>query len=679
MLDSVYRYLKKEAMSLLFLLPALPATAQERAADKEESAGWESYIDEVTAGEDITEGEDAGMHDALSYIAEHPININTATREELGQLPFLSDSQIEDICAYVGRYGPMRTMAETAMIGSLDKARRRLLTSFTYAGEGRGSRQPAVKDMLRHGRHRFTAAAKVPFYERKGDINGYLGYRYKHWIRYDFSYGDRLSFGLVGAQDAGEPFFSGRNRAGYDYYSYYLVLRKMGRLETLALGKYRLAYGMGLVLNTGFSPGKTAALANSGRTASPIRPHSSRSEDGYFNGAAATVRLSRRMKASAFISYRPLDATLNADGTARTIVKTGYHRRPEEMEKKGNTHATAAGGSLRYAGGGLHAGITAVYTHLDRDLRPDTKSLFRRYYAAGNGFMNVGADYGYTSHRLSLSGETAMDGSGAVATANSISLNATDNLRLTALQRFYSYRYTALYASGFSDGGSVNNESGVYLGAAWTPARGLSISAYTDLAYSAWPKYRRSQSSYSADNMLAAAYTAGPWTLAGRYRFRMRQQDNDSKTALTWRNEQRARISAAYDSPTGRWGCRTQADMAVTAQDTRSGGWMAAQRIYYKGAAAGIDMEAAFFDTDDYDSRMYICERSMQYTFAFPSFYGRGFHGSLSARADLGSHLTLRARVAMTSYADRDTIGSGYQTIYGRTMTDLDVQVQIKL
>ncbi len=671
MFESVYRYLKKEAMSLLFLLPAAPATAQE-------SAEWESYIGKVTAEEDLAEGEDAAMHDALSYIAEHPININTATHDDLAQLPFLSDRQIEDICGYIWSHGPMRTENETAMIGSLDDDERKLLGCLTYAGDSQGRRRPTIKEMLGNGRHTLTATGRVPFYERKGDANGYLGYKYKHWIKYDFSYDDRLSFGFTGAQDAGEPFFSDRNKAGYDYYSYYLVLRKMGRLETLALGKYRLAYGMGLVLNTGFSPGKTAALANSGRAAGSIRPHSSRSADGYFNGAAAAVRLSRRITASAFVSYRPLDATLNDDGTARTIVKTGYHRRPQEMAKKGNTHATAAGGSLRYSGGGLHGGITAVYTHFDRDLRPDTRSLFRRYYAAGNDFANIGADYGYTGHRLSLNGETAIDRSGAVATVNSISLNATDDLRLTALQRFYSYRYTALYASSFSDGGRVSNESGIYLGAAWRPTRGLNISAYTDISYSPWPKYGVSASSHSTDNMLAASYATGPWTLACRYRIRLRQRDNDGKTALTWRNEQRARISAAYDSPTGKWGCRTQADMAVTSQDKTSAGWMAAQRIYYKWPAIAIDMEAAAFDTDDYDSRMYICERGMQYTFSFPSFYGRGFHGSLSARATLGRSLTLRARLAITHYTDRDTIGSGYQMIDGRTVTDLDLQAQVR-
>lgn len=50
---------------------------------------------------------------------------------------------------------------------------------------------------------------KVPFYERKGDASGtdgYLGYPYKHGLRYLFRYGNSVKLGFVASQDAGEPF-----------------------------------------------------------------------------------------------------------------------------------------------------------------------------------------------------------------------------------------------------------------------------------------------------------------------------------------------------------------------------------------------------------------------------------------------------------------------------------------
>lgn len=55
-----------------------------------------------------------------------------------------------------------------------------------------------------------VAAVKVPLYERKGDKDGYWGYPYKHWLRYQFHYSDYVKMGFVASQDGGEPFFGGK-------------------------------------------------------------------------------------------------------------------------------------------------------------------------------------------------------------------------------------------------------------------------------------------------------------------------------------------------------------------------------------------------------------------------------------------------------------------------------------
>ena len=110
-----------------------------------------------------------------------------------------------------------------------------------------------------------------------------------------------------------------------------------------------------------------------------------------------------------------------------------------------------------------------------------------------------------------------------------------------ALQRFYSYRYTALYARSFSDGGNTQNESGLYLGLNWQPSPRLKVMAYTDYAYAPWAKYQVSLSSHAWDHMLQVSYHQKGWTLGGRYRLRRRQRDNEEQTALIPRNDTRLR------------------------------------------------------------------------------------------------------------------------------------------
>lgn len=77
-----------------------------------------------------------------------------------------------------------------------------------------------------------------------------------HSLKYDFRYGDYLQMGIVGEKDAGEPLFALQNKKGYDYYSFYCLLKTSGRLKSLALGNYKLSFGQGLVLSTDFRLGK---------------------------------------------------------------------------------------------------------------------------------------------------------------------------------------------------------------------------------------------------------------------------------------------------------------------------------------------------------------------------------------------------------------------------------------
>ena len=639
---------------------------------------WEQLLAEALTAEDMESGAWEDTYDMLCELEEQPLNLNTARREELEQLPFLSAQQVEDMMEYRDRYGIMRSMNELRMIRSMDYLQIALLPYFTYVDDQPQEEQfPSLDDIRKYARHEVMANVRVPFYRRKGDKDGYLGYPYRHWVRYQLSYRDNVKAGLIGSQDAGEPFFSGRNGAGYDFYSYYLQVKHLGRIENVVIGKYKASVGMGLVLNNGFGMGKLATLQQLGRNSGAIvRPHSSRSQTGFFQGAAATVRLSSRWQLTGMLSYRPIDATLNSDGTMRTILTDGYHRTTTEMEKKHNSHATDAGGHIAYRAGGLHAGATILYTHLDRRLTPDTKTLYRRYYAQGRDFVNLSADYGYLHPRFVFSGETAMNRDGALATINSLSVKAADRFNILLLQRFYSYRYTALYARSLSESGHVQNESAVYLGATWQPTPRLMLQAYTDYSHFAWARYQVSQPSDAWDNLLAATYNTGTWSLSGRYRLHLRQKDgDDAGKTLQRQTDHRSRLALGWQGSAV--GCTTQGDIVAT--DGHEWGYMVSEAVTSQWRLVKVSGSAGYFHTDSYDTRIYVYERTPLYNFSFPSFYGEGLRLMLMAQGNVNSRLTLTAKLGFTHYFDRSTIGSGMQEISGSSQTDLDVQLRWKM
>ena len=226
-----------------------------------------------------------------------------------------------------------------------------------------------------------------------------------------------------------------------------------------------------------------------------------------------------------------------------------------------------------------------------------------------------------------------------------------------------------------TEGGHVQNESGLYAGLTWQYSPHLRLQAYTDYAYFAWARYQVSQSSRAWDNLIAATYDTGNWTLTGRYRLHLRQRDDETKQTLVNLTEHRGRLSLTWQH--GTFSCTTQSDAVYTGQNDR--GYMVGEAANYKWRDLRLSLNGSYFHTDSYDSRIYAYERSPLYSFSFPSFYSEGMRLALMVQTVLMQRLTLTAKAGMTRYFDRSTIGSGLQQINSATQTDLDLQVRWKL
>ena len=236
----------------------------------------------------------------LSELRENPININTATKEQLERFPFLSDKLIENILYYLYKYGPLLSENELWMIEDINRQTIRCLQPFIcFKHTEKEEYKPTLKQVLKYGKQELSTRVDMPFYTKSGyklhtkeelkknPNKQYLGYGYYHSLRYSFHYRDKIYLGLTAEKDAGEPFFAGQNRKGYDFYLPYLFIRNMGRIKSLAIGNYRLSYGYGLVINTDFGMGKTATLSTLGNRNRGIRKHSSTDEYNYFQGASS--------------------------------------------------------------------------------------------------------------------------------------------------------------------------------------------------------------------------------------------------------------------------------------------------------------------------------------------------------------------------------------------------------
>lgn len=649
------------------------------------SPPWQQLLSDLSSSEDFEHVAWQDYEEDLEEMAQHPVNLNTATREELERMPFLTASQVEDILFYIYRYGQLKSMSELTLISSIGWYQRQLMSCFFYvADDGSKPDFPSLKNIAQYGKHEVMGMLKVPFYERKGDVSGtggYLGYPYKHGLRYQFRYGNSVKLGFVASQDAGEPFFGGRNTMGYDFYSFYLQVKNLGRWKNITLGRYRLNAGLGLILNNDFGFGKLSALTSLGRSSSCIiRGHSSRSSANYLQGAAATYTLLKGLELTGFLSYRQIDATLSADGGGiKTILKTGLHRTVNEIAKQKVASNTLVGGNISYRHQGWHIGGTAFYTSFSLPLTPNKSQLYKRFAPEGNAFWNASISYGYISHRLTLSGETATGDCGSIATLNAASYLCSDHFTLMALHRFYSARYYSLFSNSFSEGSDVQDENGVYLGFTWIPALHWSITAYSDFAYFAWPKYQTRESTQSWDNLLNILFQPSRvLTVGGRFRYK------DKAGTTTGRLRLYATISQK------RWSAKTSFDYTMSQAestmknegDELSKGYMVSEHIGWewkwkqlKGTLRGC---LGYFHTSDFASRIYAYEPGLLYQMSFGSYYGEGIRYALVARSEIGSHLLLIAKLGTTDYFDRSHISSGLQEISRSSQSDLEIQVKWK-
>ena len=647
--------------SLLSAQPLLPDTIST-------PSSWRHWLADLSEMEDFESTRWEDYEEDMEEMAQHPINLNTATREELSRFPFLSAQQVEDIQAYIYRYGGMKSLGELAMIPSISWQQRQLLGSFVYVSTENVSHFPMLQNIARYGKHELVGMVKIPFYDRKGDVNGYSGYKYKHGVRYQFRYGDYVKLGFLGAQDAGEPFGGGKNKLGYDFYSFYLQVRQLGRWKNITLGRYRLHEGLGLVLNNDFSFGKLSVLSSlAASSVTQIRVHSSRSSANYLQGAAATYSILRGLDLTAFFSYRQIDATLNDDGTIRTILKTGLHRTQSEIRRQDVASNTLVGGHINYRLGGWHVGATAFFTSFSRPLKPTKSQLYKRFAPEGDKFWNASIDYGYISHRWNIAGETATGDCGAIATLHSVSYLFSDKFSLLGLHRFYSARYYSLFSNAFAEGSDVQDENGVYLGFNWMPARRWSISAYSDFAHFAWPKYQTKTSTRSWDSQVNILYQPSRYyTLGARLRYKER--------AGTRTDRCRCYVSMLRKN----WNARTSLDYVMSQKEERSQGYMVSENLGYQWRWLRLAGSLGYFHTSDYESRIFVYEPGLLYQMSFGNYYGEGMRYALVARSEISSHLLLIAKLGVTDYFDRDHISSGYQEIASSSQTDLEIQLKWK-
>ena len=617
---------------------------------------WDSVLETLLSDEELSPDALEELVDIYESLHESPLNINTATREELCMLPFLTDRQIEDIHAYIYLHGPMLTLGELQLTGSLDYTTRQLLRHFVYAGDvPSGKEKLRMADVLRDGRNELVARMDIPLYVREGFKTGaYAGGRLSHNMRYSFNWQNRIRFGISADKDAGER--------GYDFGSPYLFIKDMGHLKELVLGNYKAQTGLGLLLGGGFSVGKSMALSSMSRQTQGLRPHSSTQEYGYLRGAGAALGWGHATF-TLLAAKTPLDATIKGDTVISSFKEDGFHRTALEQSKKHNVTLRTVAANVRYSYQGLRYGITALSESLSLP------------YKGFQHFTGVSADCSLNRSHYSLQAEISLLNSKPALIASQ-TIRLKKGWTFNTVLRHYSPGYMALHCNAMSEGG-VQNETGLLTGFVQN-SHNLKFSGYADLFMHPEARYGASAPSNGMDLRLEADWKVGNRdALYATARFKAKQKDCKYTGQLEYCLTGRYRLRWTHECSSGAI-FRTQLFYVrydFIAEPITNGYALTGSYSHSLfNEKLDLNITAAAFYTESYDCRVSVYESGLRYSYNFMNLYGKGGRLAATMKYRISKNIQLNIKAGGTYYLDRDEISSARQRIDSCHKEDISVQ-----
>lgn len=693
----------------------LAQTARAQQYQRPVNLDFDLLIQELFAqqGGDDASASYEDLYENLSQFFQSPLNLNTATPEELGSLFILNPNQIANLQRHIRANGALLSLYELQAVPGFDLPVIYKLAPFVtvpetglqtdrrkfFARLSDGDNTALILRMTRTIEEKEGYTPATISRTTGQPTSRYLGSPEQLYARFRTTHFHDYSFGITAEKDAGEQlrWNSAARQYGPDFLSAHAVLYDRGRLKTIAVGDYQVQFGQGLLLSAGFGVGKGAeTVATVRRPNSGIRPYTSVLETIYLRGAAATVRVGGGVEVTAFGSRKRVDGSgLVVDTTDNdqivlegfsALSLTGFHRTETELARRRNVTETLGGADVTWTAPSrtLQVGLSGIATHYSAPIqRRDLP--YNRFAFRGTDNTGLGAHYSWTVGSATVFGESARSKSGGWGHVHGVVASLSATVDAALMVRDYARDFQSFYGNTFGEGTYPINERGVYVGVKIRPVSRWELSAYYDRFRFPWLRSTVTAVNSGGDEWLGRVlYRPDKFTTLYA-QLRVERKDRDLPNGEggvvqqvgvgTRRN---AVVYAAF-KPTPKLELRTrvQASSYQLGAAGRTTGIALAQDLNFTlGRRLALDTRFALFDTDDFNNRQYVFESDVLYAFSIPALSGRGSRAYAVLRYGINRHLDIWLRAARTLQRDETTIGSGLEEIQGPRRTDVRVQVR---
>ncbi|MGM0530614.1 MAG: helix-hairpin-helix domain-containing protein [Bacteroidota bacterium] len=660
----------------------------------------EDLIESVTVDTEV-EPDVSVIAEDLTYYLNHPLDLNAASSEDLSRLHILNPFQINALQDYIRKNGPLLSVYELPLIfGFSTEMAEKLQPFVTVENVSKEDimQNASAKEMLHWGKHELLMRSGKILEKQKGYRNfsdsllklnpnkKYLGSPLKLYSRYRFRYRNQFSFGLTMEKDPGEQLFRGNNPYGFDFNSGHFFLSDTKWVDRLVIGDYKVRYGQGLIAWTGFTLNKSPMVMNMMKNIHRIDPYTSKNENLYFRGMALEKKVGS-FRGSLFYSNRNLDANVldlpESEGlVVSSLLETGYHRLPRELDDEKALNEKVMGGSISWNQPNFRISMNFIDCRFDGTLQK-TDTPYKMYDFFGSHNSNLSFDYRFSLGRFYLFGEEALSNGRGNAFLNGLYGQLTSAMGVVLLHRSYARNYQALYSGAFSEKTDNQNESGLYMGLKADILPSLTIKGYMDAYQFPWLSYLTDGPSEGWDCLMDMEYEFGDQSSVN-LRFR-RSEDMENHLAqnskianLLAYKKTNVRCHLRY-GVTNRLVLKNRIEKVFVRSSESSSGLMFYQDICFKpeNGPLGFDIRYAVFDTDSYKDRIYAYENDVLYAFSVPAYYGKGYRTYINLKYGY-RNTDWWLKLARTGYTDRETIGTGLNQIEGNTKTSVNFQVRLK-
>ena len=624
----------------------------------------------------------------LNQYRRTPLDINSASREQLQELFFISPLQISAILSHREKNGLLMDVLELQSIPGFDSQTLRWLFNFIVVSTPGELNSLSLKKLMVKAEHDLMLRFGQVLEKQSGfssDVSQdrmYAGSAMRMFTRYRYNYSNILFASVNLEKDAGEPLaFSGKRR-GFDFYSSNITYKGNGIIRKLIAGDYALQFGQGLSMWAGAGFGKGANMSAIAKQDIGLRPYSSVNEALFMRGLSATFGL-KKILFTPFYSGRRIDAGMSeSNNEISSLQVSGLHRTQTEILNKNAASQRVYGANAQYNNSDFNAGLTAYHTRFSKPFT-EAESLYQLYNFKGAVLSNIALNYSYTFKNSYVFGEAAHSLNSGFAFLNGLISSLAPRVSLVLLYRNYARNYYSFFNQALAESSNAVNERGFYSGLSIKFNREWELFTYSDFFRFPWLKFRVDGPSSGYELYTQLIYTPGKLLkLSGRFRHQVKEENpEDSGMGLDIVDKQDFRVEIIY-KVSDDFSVRNRAEIARYQKGFLNPefGFLSFQDIIYDpmGSKFSGNIRFAIFETSGFNSRIYSYENDVLYAYSVPAYQGKGIRFYINGRYTISRGIDLWLRYALISYDNQETVGSGGDLIDGNKRSDIRLQLRFQ-